>query len=73
MTTQSLTQHLVKFPKFSAMIFALVQAQYCKLRKRVQLSKSRHALAKLDQHLLDDIGLTKKQVLDESQKSFWKG
>ena len=72
MTTQSLTQHLVKFPKFSAMIFAFMQAQYFKLCKWVNLTKSRNALAKLDQRILDDIGLTKDQALDEAQKPFWK-
>lgn len=38
----------------------------------MQRSKQRKQLARLDKHLLDDIGLTEKQVKNEISKPFWK-
>jgi len=37
-----------------------------------QRSKQRKHLASLDDHLLDDIGYTRKQVKIELAKPFWK-
>ena len=34
--------------------------------------KSRRILGRLDPHELRDIGLTKQQAADESQKAFWR-
>ena len=33
--------------------------------------QQRKQLAKLDQHLIEDIGLTEKQIREESRKPFW--
>ena len=35
--------------------------------------KSRKALLKLDDHMLNDIGISKDQARQEAQKPFWKG
>jgi uncharacterized protein YjiS (DUF1127 family) len=33
--------------------------------------RQRQCLRDLDDHLLEDIGLTREQALDEARKSFW--
>ena len=38
----------------------------------VQRSRQRKHLARLDQHLLDDIGLTQEMVVKEIAKPFWR-
>ncbi len=38
----------------------------------MQRSRQRRDLAQLDQHLLDDLGLTKEMVAKEIAKPFWK-
>ena len=38
----------------------------------VQRSRQRKHLAQLDQHLLDDIGLTEEMAAKEVAKPFWK-
>ncbi len=35
-------------------------------------SRDRHALKQLDDRLLDDIGITRRQALAEADKPFWK-
>lgn len=37
----------------------------------IERRRQRRALAQLDQHLLDDIGLTREQVRGELVKPFW--
>jgi uncharacterized protein YjiS (DUF1127 family) len=36
------------------------------------LSRQREALSRLDDHLLDDIGVTRQQANAEAAKPFWK-
>ena len=38
----------------------------------IQRSRQRKQLARLDQHLLDDLGLTEEMVAKEIKKPFWK-
>ncbi|MCK5812771.1 MAG: DUF1127 domain-containing protein [Cocleimonas sp.] len=38
----------------------------------VQRSRQRKQLARLDKHLLEDIGLTEEMVAKEIEKPFWK-
>ncbi len=38
----------------------------------MQRSRQRRDLAELDQHLLDDLGLTKEMVAKEMAKPFWR-
>ena len=35
--------------------------------------KSRKVLLRLDDHMLNDIGISKDQAQEEAQKPFWKG
>jgi uncharacterized protein YjiS (DUF1127 family) len=34
--------------------------------------RQRHALAELDEHLLDDVGLSREQASREAAKPFWR-
>ncbi|MCW9053355.1 MAG: DUF1127 domain-containing protein [Motiliproteus sp.] len=38
----------------------------------LQRGKQRRALAKLEPHLLEDIGITQEQAQEEADKPFWK-
>jgi uncharacterized protein YjiS (DUF1127 family) len=38
----------------------------------VERSRQRHALADLDAHLLDDIGVTRSEAAREIAKPFWR-
>ena len=48
-----------------------------RLKKRIavyaQRARTRHQLRKLEEHLLQDLGLTRQQVLDETSLPFWQG
>jgi uncharacterized protein YjiS (DUF1127 family) len=37
-----------------------------------QRSRQRSSLRELDERLLDDIGITREQALDEAGKPFWR-
>jgi uncharacterized protein YjiS (DUF1127 family) len=41
------------------------------LRKSVALSRQRQNLLELDAHLLQDIGITRKQAISEAQRPVW--
>lgn len=41
------------------------------LRRWIELHRQRRELARLDDHLLEDIGLRKEEALSESQRWFW--
>jgi uncharacterized protein YjiS (DUF1127 family) len=42
------------------------------VRRRAELARQRHALAELDDRLLQDIGLTRDDVASEVEKPFWQ-
>lgn len=42
------------------------------VRRLRQRSRERNALAELDDHMLNDIGLTREQALRESRKWSWE-
>lgn len=44
-------------------------AAMCEWQRR---SEMRHRMQRLDDHMLDDIGLTREQVEAEVRKPFWK-
>lgn len=42
-------------------------------RRALELRRQRRALARLDEHLLRDIGLTREQALAEARRLPWRG
>ena len=49
-------------------LFGLIETMAVWIVRRRQ----RHALAELDDHLLDDVGLSPEQARREAAKPFWK-
>jgi uncharacterized protein YjiS (DUF1127 family) len=43
-----------------------------RLRRCVERARQRHALAELDDRLLQDVGLTRDDVTSEVEKPFWR-
>ncbi|THH35860.1 DUF1127 domain-containing protein [Aliishimia ponticola] len=41
------------------------------LRHMYEVRRERHALSKLDDHLLNDIGVSRADAEDEAQRAFW--
>jgi len=44
---------------------------WARVLQRHEFARQRRALLDLDQHLLDDIGLTREQACLEAAKGFW--
>ena len=44
---------------------------FAKLHQLVGLQRQRRTLGNLDEHLLNDIGITKAQADEEAARSFW--
>lgn len=59
--------HPLPLPAELALRVAVLLAQWS------QRSRSRRALARLDGHLLKDVGLTRDQALDQARRHFWHG
>ncbi|WP_457942835.1 DUF1127 domain-containing protein [Vreelandella alkaliphila] len=51
--------------------FSLTQFR-CQLRHYHQRRRSRRQLLTLDDRLLEDIGITRTQALEEGRKPFWQ-
>ena len=71
--------HLIEDMDIAALTFAAVErieAFAVKVKNTVRVwmrrSQDRRALAMMNQHLLDDIGLTPADVARESAKFFWQ-
>ncbi|MBL4614740.1 MAG: DUF1127 domain-containing protein [Magnetovibrio sp.] len=54
------------------LLIAEVKRTMYTLKQWSQRTRARRQLAKLDEHLLRDIGLTKRQVRQETSKAFWE-
>jgi len=67
--SQQLSNHLPTCEKIGAFN---IQSLWAKLKVWKAISKQRKHLARLDDRLLNDIGLTKEQVRVEVDKPFWK-
>ena len=71
--------HLIEDLDIAATVFAAVErveAIAAQVNRTVHLwirrSNDRRTLAMMNQHLLDDIGLTRGEVARESAKFFWQ-
>ena len=60
---QARTLHSRPMPRPAKLIAAVFRA--------IWLSRQRHALRELDDHILDDIGLTRSQAEQEASRPFW--
>jgi len=66
MTTLSLTQSAFTQPQ-TTVIKAMMT-----LQRWMDRHSERKQLAQLDDHMLQDLGLTRHQALTEASKPFWK-
>jgi len=66
MTTLSITQSVFTQPQLTA-IKAMTT-----LQRWMDRHSERKQLAQLDNHILQDLGLTRGQALAEASKPFWK-
>lgn len=54
-----------------ARLLSQLQAAGRQLRRWWQLAEQRHRLAQLDESALKDLGLSRADVLQESERPFW--
>ena len=54
-----------------ARLGSIVASVFGTITQWVEKERSRQALAKLDDRMLDDIGLSRADVADEIEKPFW--
>lgn len=67
MTVQAIHYQAIPGFGFRAGLERIMQ----QLSNRLERAHQRRALAKLDDRLLRDIGITRKQALTEAGRSFW--
>ena len=70
----SLHRHRPLVPRYQSNSWLGWAALLNKLPHWSERSRQRAALRDLadDQHLLDDLGLTRQQLMDEANKPFWR-
>ncbi|RID91314.1 DUF1127 domain-containing protein [Gemmobacter lutimaris] len=69
MTRTDLTASTLSLPPMSRLVFAVAhKVMTWELRRQ-----ARRGIAKLDTHLLRDIGLDPMTAAQEAQKPFWRG
>ena len=58
--------------QFAEAIFSSVRLAVDRIYLYRQRSRQRRSLRELDERLLDDIGITREQALQEAGKPFWR-
>ena len=71
MKNQTLHFALVTKGRFGTFLHASIGMAWLQLRRWWQLSEQRRKLALLDEHALHDLGLSRADVIQESERPFW--
>jgi uncharacterized protein YjiS (DUF1127 family) len=57
---------------FGIALLSALRSSVRYVRHRLELARQRRHLALLDDHLLRDIGLSRRDIASESEKPFWR-